>query len=1130
MLNLVLGRSGCGKTEYLRSILRSYAGSGDSKLLLIVPEQFSFESERSFLIDMETVDAQRIEVLSFTRLCNYVGRTLGGLSGVTADNGTKIIVMLRALEGLSDTLTWYASHVHSVSLAKELVSLVSEFKKERITPDMLRKAAAATALNTLKMKLSEIALIYETYNTLFEQSYIDEDTEHERLIRSLESNDFFRGYTICVDAFKGFTGQEYEILKHLISQAENVYLSLTLDDIHHSDCEMIFGSVRDTAKRLERIAKESGAGVKVVKTDEAGLKSGARFRCAELAFLEEEVFSPTAKKYDGNVSAVSLVSASNIHDECKFIATTVRKLIREENIKLSEIAVVVRNEDDYSSELISAFKHCEIPVFEDKRQPVATQPLMCCCKAVLDILKSGFTTENILRYLKSGLSPLSDLEVSELENYALMWNLRSKDWTSDFVASPAGMNELKTEEAKSYNEKKLESLNDMRKKIINPLLSFKGKTFDTNSPEISKAFYDFLIETCVPNKLKSIAVNLNENGYTALACEQDKVWDILTEILSNLSNIYGDIKTDISTYENLFTAVLSVTDVGSIPHTLDEITIGSADRIRLSNPKVVFAAGCAEGVFPAVWQDSGIFSSNDRKALSFIGLNLGISRELKACEEYFIAYQALTSATEKLFVSYHRTGTDGSAFIPSVIFESIRNIFSESISVTDTDALSPEYFSETESSSFYAYAENYGFLKGNDEEKIIILNSIRKIFEGTEAESRFKVLDRVSKARTFKIEDEETATALFGKNMFLSASKVDVYHKCPFEYFCKYGIRAMPRQRAELDPALGGTVIHFVLENMIKELKKDGIIALSDDGVRDEVNKWLDIYLSEFIGGNAGKTQRFLYLYKRLSFSLFDIVKRMRDEFSVSSFIPCDFELPIDNYTLPLSDGGSLEIHGSVDRVDKYEKDGTTYIRIVDYKSGKKDFVLSDILYGLNMQMLIYLFAIESGGEARYGNIKPAGIMYYPAKRSPINMSSKYMPEEKLEKIKISNDLGSGLFLLDKNTLSAMEDGIGGKYIPIKLKSSKNGEELTGNLITAGYLGKLHRRIDKILCQMAENLHCGNIPASPAYESTRYGKTCEYCDYSSVCGVSNENRRDIIKMNNMQVFDELDKEEGENNE
>ncbi|MDO4831801.1 MAG: PD-(D/E)XK nuclease family protein [Clostridia bacterium] len=1149
MLNLVLGRSGCGKTEYLRSVLRSRAVSGDSKLLLIVPEQFSFESERSFLLSMRTEDAQKIEVLSFTRLYNYVGRTLGGLSGVTANNGIKIIVMLRALEGLSDSLEWYSSHIRSVSLAKELVSLISEFRKERITPEALREVSKKTPLNTLKTKLGEIALIYEAYDALFAKTYVDEDTAHERLIKSLKENRFFEGYTICIDAFKGFTGQEYEILKHIISQADEVYLSLTLDNIHHTESTMIFGSVKDTARHLERIAKETNAGVKIVKKEEAGLRDGARFESKELAFLEENLFSPSPKKYEAaeenevSQESITLVTAATIHDECKFIASTVRKLIRENGLKLSEVAVVVRNEEEYSSELRSALKHCDIPVFEDKRQPVSSQPLMCCCKSVLEILKNGFTTENILRYLKSGLSPLTERETAELENYALMWNLHARDWISDFEASPAGMDELTSDEAKAYDKNRLKELNESRKKAIEPLLLLKKRTSDTTSHEISEVFYDFLLKTDVPDKLKVFASALNENGFTALACEQDRVWDILMDILSSLSSIYGETKTDITTYENLFSAVLSVTDIGSIPHTLDELIIGSADRIRLSNPKVVFVAGCAEGVFPAVWQDSGILSSNDRKLLSSLGLPLGLSYELKACEEYFIAYSALTSATERVYVSYHRTDTDGSSLMPSVIFENLKELFSENIRITDVDDLSPVYFSETAISSFFAYAENYGLLKGKDEERIIDLNSIRDVFSGSLFENRFKVLDRVSQKRTFKIEDEEISTELFGKNMFLSASRVDVYHKCPFEYFCKYGLRAMPAKRAELDSALGGTVIHFVLEQIIGESGKEGILAFSEEELKDTVNKWLDIYLNDYIGGTAGKTDRFLYLYNRLSRSLYDIVKRLRDEFTVSDFIPCDFELPIDNkaaesnegvpsYTLNLPDGGTLEIHGSVDRVDKYEKDGITYIRIVDYKSGGKDFVLSDILYGLNMQMLIYLFAIEAGGAQRYGDIRPAGIMYYPAKRTSVNMSSRNMTPEKVEKLKLQNDLGSGLFLLDKNTLCAMEKDIGGRYIPITVKSNKKDgtDELKGNLITAEYMGKLRRRIDEILCRMAENLHQGVIPAQPVHENSRYKNTCKYCDYFSVCGTEGEDIREIKNFTNNEVFDELDTEEGENNE
>ncbi len=1137
MLNLILGRSGSGKTEFSRHILKSRAQLGDKRLLLIVPEQFSFASERALLSDLPADLAQNIEVLSFTRLCDFVGRELGGLAVNTIDDSVKIIVMMRTLEGLKDSLKLYAAHTDSTSLAKEFLSLIDELKKERITPDMLDAVSEKTASAALSLKLKECALIFRTYDAVLSQSYTDESTLSDMLCQKLECNDFFSGYTICIDAFKGFTGQEFEIIKHLLIQAAEVYITLPTDDIYANDPSMIFVSVNETAKRLISIAKENSITVRYTGEDETGedegfIKSGIRFKSEALAFLEKNIFSPCSETFDHETNDIVLVSANDIHDECMFVAATARKLLTEDGYRLNDIAVITRSEDEYKTELISTFKKFDLPVFEDKRQPVSAQPLITLCFSVLQIMTSGFTTENILRYLKCGLSPLSDIEVARLENYALMWDFGAKAWREDFTNSPAGLDELKSKSAIERNEKELADLNEMRKKTVLPLMALKNSLKEATASDISRALYKFILSTGVDSELKRFAIELNDDGNSDLAAEQDRVWDLLMNILSKLGSIHADTKTDIKTYTELFRAVIDMTDLGSIPHTLDEITVGSADRIRLTNPRAVFVVGCEEGVFPAVISDNGILSSSDRRELEDLDLHLSSNISIKACEERFIAYSALTQAREKLFISYHKTdGTSG--YAPSIIYENTLKLFKDSIKVLDTDDIDCEYYAETPQSAFSIYAQNYSLLAV--EEEAVKLNSIRSSISDIDEFSRkFQALDRAANKKDFRIEDPYIATDLFGKDMYLSASRVDVYHKCAFEYFCKHGIKALPGKKAQLSPAVSGTVIHFVLEKVIKELGKDKLIALTNEQIAEIVNKWLTIYLNENIGGFDNKTLRFKYLYNRLSISLCDVLKRLCEEFKNSEFIPCDFELPIDDnaakdgtgvpsYTLELQDGGKLELHGSVDRVDKYEKDGTTYIRVVDYKSGGKDFVLSDVIYGLNMQMLIYLFAIQAGGQERYGHVQPSGILYYPAKRNQVSLSSKKAKEEEILKDKRKHDRGNGLFLLDEDVLNAMEIGIGGHFIPVEVKDKKGVSTITGNLITAQRLGRLRNRIDLILREMAENLHSGYISAIPAFGED-YKYTCDYCDYKTVCGFEDGKRREVKKISNDEVFELLDTE------
>lgn len=1127
MLHIITGRSGTGKTTYVNKILGELAQDGNDRLLLIVPEQFSFASERSILTELGTRNAQNTEVLSFTRLADYVGRSIGGIAHDVADEGTKVIVMIRALEGIKDKLSIYASHTESIALAHKLTDLVSEFKRERITPQMLNEASNKTEIQTLSVKLRELALIYATYSSMFENRYDDVSTVTDKLCSTLSSTDFFSGYTIVIDSFKGFTAQEYEIIKHLIKQSENTYITLCTDDIYGNDPSMIWSAVNETGKRLSRIAKECGVKTAVLNVSEKS--NCTRFNSDTLKYIERNLFNPISVPYDKQTGDIILFNSPTLQEECAFIAATARKHMRTDGTRLKDMAVIVRDEDDYNKELISAFSRFEIPVFEDKRQPILNQPLISLCKSVLEICTGGFTTENILHYLKTGLSPLNEFEISELENYALMWQFTSKSWRNDFTLNPSGLNS-------GTDEKSIEALrrlNDMRKRIMLPLTDLKSSLTQSDDTKItalhiSKSIYGFLLKTEVNIKLRDMARTFYDDGYTALADEQNRVWEILMETLNKLGTVYGDYQTSAETYYKLFCAVISFTDLGNIPHALDEITIGSADRIRLSSPKIVFVAGCAEGVFPKSADSHGILTDSDRRNLSLIGIELSASNELASCEERFIAYSAITAPTDKLYLSYHRTEGANESLLPSVIYENILSLFNGKDgvgSVIDTDNLPIDYFAETEESLFISYASAFSkrHIKKTDSDFKTELASLRTAVENRENyKDKLTSLDSLITEKSFEIKSKEIATELFGKHMGISASRVETYHQCAFKYFCKYGLRAMPREKAELNPAVSGTVIHFVLEKIIAENGKDGLLAMDTDSKKAAVDRWLLTYLNDTIGGFDDKTLRFKYLYNRLAFTLYDILNRLCDEFSVSDFSPCDFELAIGNeetgipaYKLELDDGGYIELHGSIDRVDKYEHDGKTYIRIVDYKSGGKEFVLSDILAGLNMQMLIYLFAIWANGEKRYGDIIPAGILYYPAKRKPVRMSDKRMSPEKVTDIKNKQDRCNGLFLSDENVIEAMEHGTQNRFYSL---TDKKGN-LKDELITLENMGLLKKRADRILKDMAVNLQNGKIAAHPI--------NCDYCDYASVCRFEDGEFKEVNKMKPSEVYKFLAESESE---
>lgn len=1130
MLHLITGRSGSGKTEYLLHALGDQASAGNQKLLLIVPEQYSFVSERSVLEHCGNQNGQNIQVLSFSRLADYVFKTLGEAAGSDPGDSTRIIFMLRAMHAVQDNLEYYQKHIDSVPLAQQLVAAAKEVRQAGVPLEQLDQISSSTSRPSFARKLHDLTLIFRAYDAMLTAKYPNADRTEELLCRQLDETALLTGYTAAIDSFKGFTHQEMEIIRRLLRQCNDVFLSLCTPDIYASDPSLVFPVVNDAAKKVIRLAKEENIKVQIPDRTSLGILSGRRFHSKDLAHLEQNFFTPLDCPFESPTEHISVCASQDIFEECRWIAATARRLIREEGLRCQDIAVIVRHEESYRKELLSAFREYGIPVFDDSRQPVASQPLLVLCRSVLGLAES-FTTDKFLQYLKTGLTPLTEMECAKLENYILLWDLKGRDIRTEFTRNPLGLGVKNDDKTAEKADRQLHRLNESRSKVLEPLERFIRQARRGTFQEIGRALYNFLQDTEVPKALLKIASGYAKEGRISLAREQDDIWNLLMQILEQLSSIYGEEVSTVQTYKNLFQAVVSVSTIGEIPQSLDEITIGSADRIRLSSPKVVFVAGCEEGVFPAAGSSSGLFSAHDRHELESLGIELSLPDELVAAEERFTAYTAATAASDRVYFSYHRISSDGSGLFPSPIISSVRSLFpdlapSDEHPGLDAGLLPPSYYCETENSTFQTYA---GLLHPHNETDQENAFALGKVLQKSKFErDRLKALDLTVKQAPFHINNHEVAVKLFGKNMQLSASRVDTYYRCPFQYFCHYGLNARPRKPARLDPAQSGTVVHYVLEHLISEYPIDKLCILTPTQRYAEVDKWLRVYVDEYMGGLEDKTLRFQYLYQQLAVSLYDIVNRLCEEFAQSKFVPTDFELGIGTedglppYSLSLNDGGALHITGSIDRVDTYPKDNVTYVRVVDYKTGGKDFVLSDVLYGLNMQMLIYMFAVEAGGQERYGSVKPAGILYYPARRNIISQTSRSGPSDKELKDQAKENRGSGLFLLDENTLTAMEKELGGKYIPITQKKSG---ELQGNLITERDMKLLHRRIDRILCEMAEGLHQGEIPAMPAF-NTDYQHICDYCDYRAVCGFEDGKRREITKMKNQEVFDILQDEEG----
>lgn len=1113
MLHLIKGRAGSGKTAKMREIISLMAKNGSSRPLLLVPEQFSFETERIMLELLGPKNLKKIDIFSFPRMA-FSELQKKGLSNIkTADNGIKAAIMSEALLQLDGRLNIFSNVRHNSTALSPLVDFCKELKYCCIDSDSLTEKLENSTNSFLKTKLTELDLIRNTYEALLTQSYFDDADAVSVFTNIATECGYFKNKTLFLDGFRDFSKQELECLKLAFSQCDDVYITICVDEKVRKFSSLYY--MKEFENKLRTIAAKTNTAV-----DEFFCEQKESAFASDISVLEKSLFA-TEKldkvEYNGNIL---VAKCSDSENEALFVANTIKKLLKSGEYRCRDIAVVERTNGTYKKSVIDALKRLSIPVFDDSRQALATETLFINICSALECVSKGLTTQALMSYLKTGLTSLSVSEISKLEKYALIWDIKASGWQKDFTMHPDGFGNELDEKAKI----KLDELNSIRKKAVLPLLKLKKDCEDVDGKSVATAVYEFIINSKIKENLYRLTVELDKGGFSVEANRQEYSWNVLMNILDTMALITEGKYYSLKRWCELFMILVSSGDMGEIPQGLDEVKVGCADRIRLEKTKIVFLVGVNKDEFPLVNVGSGILTDADRVLLTNLGIEVRPPFEDTVDEERFIAYCAITAASEKLYMTYKCNDGEGGALFKSEIITTVEKIFNK-FNVVDTAELPAEYFIESEESAFSAFSKNYLY---NNE----IKSTLKAYFEDKkEYEGKIEALKILSGNESFGFKDSENSKKLFGEDVYISASKVESFYNCPFAYFMRYGLGAEPLKEATLDPAQSGTIIHLVMEEILKKYPQAKFIEVPDVELREAVSSVLKEYLEEKMGGIEEKSERFMKLFYRLIDISMSVIERLKVEFGVGEFAPCDFELRIGGsdipaYELPLNEG-KVRVTGSIDRVDLMEKDGIKYIRVVDYKTGQKEFKLSELFDGLNIQMVLYLMALEKNGKKYYGDIIPSGVLYLPSRIGLKNYLGERNPDDvTIENQKRKSGKLSGMILDSPVVFNGMGVDSYPDYFPASF-NSKGGAK--GNYYSLPQFHSLSRLIDDKIISMGDALHKGEIPAMPIGESDKKdGKMCEYCSYRSVCArEGGEPFNKISKFTHLKALERLDGEDHE---
>lgn len=1111
MLELILGVRSQDKLAELSKRLSDCLSSGE-RVLLIVPEQFSFETEKQLLQQISPELLRELTILDFTSLSGWIFQQVGGLSGSYVTPESKKLILHLAMREITDLLRHYAGAVKP-SAVPVMLDRMEKLKLHLLSPAKLLDLSAKLPDGTLSQKLRELALIRESFDTLMAEQYLDPSDALVRCIHAAQGAGLFSGYHVFMDEFTSFTAPQMEIIRIMTEEANAASVLLCLDKLSDQVPDYsLLAPINQTALALIETAKKVGTAYQTMPFVTEKERFGPSILVQMEHFLRLPEQSVAEMPIGFQQDALHLVEAPDRESEIRFVASQIVRLARE-GFHYSEISVVGQEIETYQNTVETIFRQYNIPVFFDFNRSISSNSVMNCPLFALAVLTSGFESEQLLGYLKTHLTPLSFEEISDFESYIYLWNINYSDFKKPFVLHPDGFSPEFTEK----QQEQLAHLEELRRSIVTPLEKLSAELKRAkDGGEMIKALYRHIETIGMPQRVLEEASELEAMNFSDGAVENRRLYEKLTELLEQMYRILKNRTVSIQEFYEIFKMMISGCTAGVVPKRLDCVSVGGAGRMRMGKVKAVFVVGAAQGIFPRTPKPDGFFSRQEQKLLRELGQTIGTSLEEQALEERLTAYLYLTAASDCLYVTYSRQDAMGQPLTPSPLFEELVKL--PGVFLEPYISLDPLDFCLTEEAVLDLYCEQ---LTRTDE----LTASLREYLLSGKYRDLILRLDKGILKAPEKIKSPQARKLLSqGRATVLSATKLETLSNCKFSYFCKYIARAKPLDRAELRPLESGGAIHAVLSEMLEKYSPAELTGLEKGFLREELSLLLSRYCTEQMGADSFDNPRFRFLFSQLAKGLERVILRLADELCHCKFLPVDFELSVKEggevtplaLTTPL--GNQISIEGTIDRIDLYKNEnGKKYVRVIDYKSGEKKFSLSQVYYGLNMQMLLYLFSVSRNGRGKYEDCIPAGILYMPA-GSPKSTLGRYASQEEEQKYLRDFYRMNGLLLDNRAVLKAMEEELQGNYIPVALTGK--GELTSSSLASLTQLGGLYEYLYSLIGNLFDSVAEGDISAKPL--KGKDTDACRYCDFQTVCGFEEgDMSREITSLSDKAFFEEL---------
>lgn len=1094
-LRLVYGKSGTGKSTFLFNEIKEKI-SGDKKIYIITPEQFSVTAERELINAVGTGAALNAEVLTFNRMAYRVMNEVGGATKTALSPCGKAMLIYNILLNEKSNLNFLGKSDENIEL---ISTQITEFKKHGVSLENLDEMIESSKDKYLKSKMNDMKIVFSKFEETIQNKYIDENDVLTILANQLLETNIFENTLIYIDEFVGFTKQEYDIIKILLNMASQVTINVCTDSLEESNSPDtdIFYANKQTVQKIKDVAKEAN-----VKMDKPVFMENVwRFKNDELKHIEKNLYSIPYKKYENeNLKNIHLFLANNQYSEIENIAIKIVKLVKNEGYRYRDISIITKNLDIYSNLCKVIFNKYQIPVFIDEKKDLSQNIIVKYLLSILEIFAKNWSYESVFNYIKTGFLDIEPEEIYALENYCLKWGIKYSKWYKG---------EWNFHDEDDINRAQIERFREIRKIIVNPLIKFKENLLGTNSAkEITKRLYEFLIENEIDRKLEEKREELLNLNKVEIATEYETSWKIIMQVLDEIVLVFGDEKITFERYMQILKTGLGNSNLGKIPGTQDQVILGDIDRSRSHKIRTVFIIGLNDGMFPSVNKNEGYFNDNDRAILKENGIELAKGTIERLYEDNFNIYKAFTAASESIYLSYSSSGADGKTLRASMLVSKIKKLFPTI--KEDSDIIKKESEILIENNTFEELLNQlrdykdedkdlddkwitaYNYYMGNENWKYKLVNSLKAI-------SYTNMPERINK---------ENIEKLYGKTLKTSVSRLEQYKSCPFSYYLKYGLNISEKDSFKVDSLDTGSFMHDTIDtffNIVRE-RNIKIKFLTEEETND--------IIEEIINEKLGLNKNFIFSsapkYKVLAARLKRVVKKSM-KYILESLKYSDFEVlgnevefkegkEYSPIIIDLENGKKVEITGKIDRIDIAKTAEDKYIRIIDYKSSVKNIELNSVYAGLQLQLLTYLDA-----ACKEEDVLPAGVLYFNL-IDPIIKSSKNMSEEDIENEIRKKFKMQGLILADINIVKMMDNKLekgASTIVPAYIGKDGDLSQTKTSGVSRKQFEYLQKYMNKIIKQISEEIMSGNIDIHPYYKKKK--TPCDYCKYKAICGFDTAN-------------------------